>query len=430
MTASESISPGPSGATGQRPLIIRGARLVDARSEEPLAGDTLIVDGDGRIVKTGFAGRTLPDDGAVIDADGATLVPGLIDCHVHMALAYEPIHDVVQRSFTENVARMLDCGRRFLESGVTTVRDAGGTPAGIKRVFARREFPGPRLQVSVMPLSITGGHGDARTRSGVDLDGDRPAVEMPLGIADGIDEVRGATRRIVRAGADWIKVMATGGVWSPLDEPGAVQYAEEEMRVMVDVAHSARLRGVFAHAENAPGIKNALRAGVRSIDHGFGLDDEAIDLMLERDVPLVPTFLIGEEASQPDVVASGGTPPWAVAKAHAIADAADVTFRHAVDRGVRIAMGTDGGFGSHLPAELSLMSEHGLSPIASLRAATIEAARLLDLDEEVGVLESGMKADLLLIDGDPLAEPSLWRDPSRILAVVQDGRVVVDPRGV
>ncbi len=410
-------------------LAIVGARLLDARAEDPLPGDSLLVDADGRITSVGASKSALPDDTIVIDAEGRTIVPGLIDCHVHLWGSHEMLHDLIQRSYSEGVAKMLRCGQAFLESGVTTARDAGGTPAGVKRVFASREFPGPRLQVSVMPLSITGGHGDGQTPAGIDLLGDVPPTEMPLGIADGVDEVRRVVRRQIRAGADWIKAMATGGVYSLMDAPDAVQFTVDEMRVMVEEAEHAGLRGVMAHAENAAGIKNALRAGIRSIDHGDGLDDEAIDMMLERDVPLVPTFLIIEEMLREDRVASGVTPPWAVEKVRLLVDQIEPRFRHAVDRGVRIAMGTDGGVGSHLPTELSLMVEHGMSPLASLRAATIDAARLLGLDGEIGTLETGKTADVLLVDGDPIAEPALWRDPSRIVAVIQGGRVVADRRG-
>ncbi|HLO34944.1 MAG TPA: amidohydrolase family protein [Candidatus Deferrimicrobium sp.] len=407
-------------------LVIKGARLLDARSEEPIAGDALIVGEDGRIAEIGAATSAVPDGALVIDAAGRTVVPGLIDCHVHLWASHELLHEIIQRSFSEGMAQILRCGRNFLESGVTTVRDAGGTPAGIKRVFARGDFPGPRLQVSVVPLSITGGHGDAQTPAGIDLTGDFPPVEMPSGIADGVDEVRRVVRQQIRAGADWIKVMATGGVYSLMDAPDAVQYTVDEMRVMVEEADKAGLRGVMAHAENARGIKNALRAGIRSIDHGDGLDDEAIELMLEHDVPLVPTFLVIEEMLREDRVESGVTPPWAVEKVHRLLDEIEPRFRRAVERGVRVAMGTDGGLGSHLPTELSLMVEHGLSPLLALRAATIEAARLLRLDGEIGTLEAGKAADVLILDGDPLAEPSLWRDPARIVTVIQAGKVVAD----
>jgi imidazolonepropionase-like amidohydrolase len=207
-----------------------------------------------------------------------------------------------------------------------------------------------------------------------------------------------------------------------------VQYSVDEMRVMVEVARDAGIHGVLAHSENARGTKNALRAGIASIEHGDGLDDEAIDMMLERRVPLVPTFLVNEEMLRPDRVESGTTPPWAAEKNRQLYAALGPTFRHAVERGVSIAMGTDGFAHSHLPTELSLMVEHGLPPLGALHAATIEASRLLGLDAEVGTLEPGKIGDIVLVDGDPLAEPALWRDPGRIALVAQAGRIVIDRR--
>ena len=409
-------------------LAIVGARLIDARSETPLAGDTLVVGDDGRIAAIGRGPGIVPDRATVLDAAGATVVPGLIDCHVHLSAAFQTTDTSLSQSYTETVAAMLTCGREFLEQGVTSVRDAGGAPAGLKRLFASGTWPGPRLQVSCTPLSITGGHGDGMSPSGVDLDPDRPRVELPDAIADGVDEVRRAVRRNVRAGADWIKVMATGGVYSMMDGPDAVQYSVEELTAIVEEARRADLRGVLAHAENAGGIKNALRAGISSIEHGDGLDDEAIDLMLERDVPLVPTLFISYEMLKPEYVAAGITPPWAVEKQTALLPAIRRWVGRAVERRVRFAMGTDGFKGSHLPTELALMVDHGLTPLDALRAATISAARLLRVDDEVGTLEVGKVADLALCGFDPFAEPARWSDPAAVVAVVQGGKVVVDRR--
>ncbi|HLX34889.1 MAG TPA: amidohydrolase family protein [Candidatus Limnocylindrales bacterium] len=408
-------------------LAIVGARLLDARSETPLDGDTLVVGDDGRIASIGRGRGSVPDGATIVDAAGATVVPGLIDCHVHFLGRHERLEDAISRTYTEQIGDSLAAGKAFLESGVTTIRDAGGAPAGLKRLFAAG-WPGPRLQVSVSPLSITGGHGDGMSPSGIVLDGDRPMTEIPPSLADGPDEIRKVVRANIRAGADWIKTFSTGGVYSMMDAPGAVQYSVDEIRVMVEEAQLAGIHGVLAHAENAAGIKNAVRAGVRSIEHGDGIDDEAIDLMLEREVPLVPTFQISYRMLEPDLVARGITPPWAVEKQTALMVGLDRNFRHAAERGVRIAMGTDGVRGEHLPRELSHMVDHGLSPLASLRAATMEAARLLDLGDQVGTIEAGKLADVILVNGDPLTEPGLWSDPARVVAVVQAGRLVADRR--
>ncbi|HEY2916761.1 MAG TPA: amidohydrolase family protein, partial [Candidatus Limnocylindrales bacterium] len=209
-------------------LAIVGARLLDARSETPLDGDTLIVGDDGRIAAIARGRGEVPADARIVDAGGATVVPGLIDCHVHFSGVHERIEDSVARSYTETVGAMLRAGEAFLGQGVTTIRDAGGAPAGLKRLFASG-FPGPRLQVSVSPLSITGGHGDGMSPSGMVLDGDRPMSEIPPSLADGPDEVRKVVRANIRAGADWIKTFSTGGVYSMMDGPGAVQYSVAEL---------------------------------------------------------------------------------------------------------------------------------------------------------------------------------------------------------
>ena len=410
-------------------LAVVGARLIDGRAESPLDGETLVVGDDGRIAAIGMGrGQALVPDGAtILDAAGATVVPGLIDCHVHILATHERLEDGLARTYTEAIGLALRAGEAFLGQGVTTMRDAGGAPAGLKRLFASG-WPGPRLQVSVSPLSITGGHGDGMSPSGIVLDGDRPMTELPPSLADGPDEVRKVVRANIRAGADWIKTFSTGGVYSMMDGPGAVQYSIDEIAVMVEEARLAGIHGVLAHAENAAGIKNAIRAGVRSIEHGDGIDDEAVDLMVERGIPLVPTFQISHRMLEPELVEKGITPPWAVEKQQALMVDLDRNFRRAIERGVRVAMGTDGVRGEHLPTELSHMVDHSMTPLAALAAATIEAARLLDLSDDLGTLEVGKLADLVLVNGDPLAEPGLWSDPARVVAVVQAGKVVADRR--
>jgi imidazolonepropionase-like amidohydrolase len=417
------------GSGAGRPVAFVGVRLLDGRSPDAIEGAALLVGADGRIAAAGPAASvSVPADAQRIDGGGATLVPGLIDCHVHLVAAHEPTDLGVQRSVTDMVVRALLTGREYLSIGVTTVRDAGGATAGVRRAFASGEMPGPRAQVSVGFLSQTGGHGDGWTPSGVDLNGAFPP-DLPRGICDGVDECRRAARLQVRAGADWIKVMATGGVYSVVDTPDAAQFSPGELRAIVEEAEAAGIRGVLAHAEGTRGIKNAIRAGVRSVEHGDLIDEEGIDLLLERDVALVPTHLSVEEMLRPDRVADGTTPPWAVEKVRKLQERRCGTFAEAVRRGVRVAMGTDGFRGSHLPTELSLMTELGMDPHASLRAATLDAARLLGIDVEVGTLAPGMLADVILVSGDPLAEPSLWRDPARVVLVAQDGRVVADRRG-
>jgi imidazolonepropionase-like amidohydrolase len=412
-----------------RRTVLVGARLLDGRSPDSTADGVIVIDEIGRIVAAGSArSTTVPEDADRIDLTGLTLLPGMIDCHVHLAMKLEPVHDQVQRSATDIVVRALQTGREFLEAGVTTVRDAGHAPAGIKRAFASGAFPGPRTQVSCRPLSQTGGHGDDWTPSGAAI-----ATEMsdlPPGIADGPDAVRRAARLQIRAGADWIKVMVTGGVLSAADTPDASQFTEEEIRVIVEEAKAAGIKGTLAHAEGTAGIKNALRAGISSVEHGDLIDEEGIDLMLARDVPLVPTFTVNFALMDEERIARGEVPPWAIEKMRYLFERQQRNFRHAVERGVRVVMGTDSFNGMYPPSELAYMSEYGLGPFRAIQAATTEAAKLLGLFDEVGTLEPGKLADLVAVSGDPLSEPELWRDPARIVFVMQSGRVVADRRGV
>jgi imidazolonepropionase-like amidohydrolase len=409
-----------------RPAVFVGARLLDGRSPDAVTDGVLATDEKGRIAASG-RGAAAPRDADRIDAAGLTILPGLIDCHVHLSLRLEPVAEQVQRSATDLTVRALQTGRDFLEGGVTTVRDAGYTAAGIKRAFASGAFPGPRTQVSCTPLSQTGGHGDGWTPSGSVLE--TQVSDLPPGIADGVDQVRRATRLQIRAGADWIKVMATGGVLSAADSPDASQFTVDEIRAIVEEATAAGIKGTFAHAEGTAGIKNALRAGISSIEHGDLIDDEGIDLMLQRDVPLVPTFNINFALMDEDRVSRGEVPPWAIEKMRYLFDKQQANFRHAVERGVRVVMGTDSFNGLYPPAELAYLSQFGLGPFRAIRAATSEAAALLGLADQVGTLEVGKVADLIAVRGDPLAEPDLWHDPARIVFVMQGGRIVADRRG-
>jgi len=409
------------------PSVILGARLLDGRSPDVVTDGAIVIDDHGRIVATGPASTVvIPKDAERIDATGLTIMPGLIDCHVHLSLRLEPVAEQVQRSATDLVVRALQTGRAFLEGGVTTIRDAGYTPAGIKRAFASGAFPGPRTQVSCTPLSQTGGHGDGWTPSGAVLETD--TADLPSGIADGVDAVRRATRLQIRAGADWIKVMATGGVLSAADSPNSSQFTVDEIRAIVEEAAAAGIRGTLAHAEGTAGIKNALRAGITSIEHGDLIDEEGIDLMLQRDVPLIPTFLINFALMDEERVARGDVPPWAIEKMRYLFERQQAGFRHAVSRGVRVIMGTDSFNGMYPPAELAYLSQFGLGPFRAIQAATIDAARLLGISDIVGTLEPGKLADLVAVSGDPLAESELWRDPARVALVLQSGRVVADRR--
>src|SRR5436305_893471 len=326
-------------------LAITNGTLIDGLGSDPVTGMTLLVENE-RITKIGRGSEvTIPRDATVVDANGVSILPGYIDTHVHFTMEYP---DVLRGLLTPPSLRLLQAIPRMkatLEAGVTTVRDAGGSTVGLNIAVERGIVAGPRMQVAVSVISQTGGHGDGFFPCCVDIGlfGIR-FYDVPDGVADGIEEVRKTTREILRAGADWIKLATTGGVLSVSDAPTSSQLTVDEIATAVYEA-AAQEKRCMAHAQGSQGIKNALIGGIASIEHGVYLNDELIDLMLKNDVYLVPTLVaplaVTEFAREhPDIL-----PPMMAAKANEVIEVHKQSFRHAVDAGVNIAMGTDPGVG-------------------------------------------------------------------------------------
>jgi imidazolonepropionase-like amidohydrolase len=291
--------------------------------------------------------------------------------------------------------------RATLATGITSVRDAGGADLGVKQAIEDGVVEGPRMQVSLVMISQTGGHGDAWLASGVEVPLLPTHPGVPSGIVDGEDEMRRKVRELHRMGADVIKVATSGGVLSPRDDPRRAHFRPSELAVLVEEATAAGMF-VMAHAQGADGIKNAVRAGIRSIEHGIFLDDEGIDLMLERGTWLVPTLVAPRgvlEAADAGVEFSPGI----LEKARSVVDTHTTAVRRAADAGVRIAMGTDSGVTPHGQnlRELALMAGVGMTPAAVLEATTRSAAQLLGVDDDRGTIEPGKAADLVAVTGDP-----------------------------
>jgi imidazolonepropionase-like amidohydrolase len=311
--------------------------------------------------------------------------------------------------------------RDTLATGVTTVRDAGGADAGLRQAQADGLIAGPRVLISVNIIGQTGGHSDGWLPSGLEIPLCLPHPGRPSGIADGPDEMRRVVRRMLRAGADVIKVCATGGVLSPGDDPRHAQLDQRELETAVAEAGAVG-RPVLAHAQGTAGIKNALAAGVRSIEHGIYLDDETIEMMLATGAWLVPT-LIAPVAVVEAAEAGAQLAPRVVEKARAVMATHAVAVRRAAAAGVRIAMGTDSGVGPHGTnlRELELMAGCGMSPAAVLHAATGSAAELCGLQDIVGTIRPGLIADLLVVDGNPYELGGLRE---RIMQIWQSGQRV------
>ncbi|HEX6799883.1 MAG TPA: amidohydrolase family protein [Ktedonobacterales bacterium] len=410
------------------PVAIVGTRLIDGTGGEPLDDAALVFEGE-RIVALGRRGDvTIPAGATVFEGAGLTLLPGLIDCHVHMGIPAGLLMDLARLVMTPpslNLLYAVPNARVTLEAGITTVRDAGWTPAAVKMAIERGLFPGPRMLVAVSILSQTGGHSDFMMPCCVDLRDSRPA-DMPTGVVDGVEAMRHKVREVLRAGADWVKLCTSGGVLSPADSPESAQFTVEEIAVAVYEAAAQGKRGM-AHAQSNRGIKNAIEAGIASIEHGIYLDDEVIDMMLARGVYLVPTLVAPEDVLALAAARPGLVPAYAVEKSRSVMEAHRASFRKAVAAGVKVAMGTDSGVGPHggNARELALMVEHGgMTPMQAIVASTRSAAELLRLDDRLGTLAPGKLADLLLVEGDPLRDVGLLAQPERLAMVVKGGNCV------
>jgi imidazolonepropionase-like amidohydrolase len=397
--------------------LFTGGLVYDGTTAAPAEGDVVVE--DGRIVDVGPG----LDGDESVDCSGGFLSPGFFDCHVHVVMDTPNFIEMIEQPFSLQFFKAAVNLRKTLQAGVTSVRDAGGADLGIKTAVEHGMTPGPHLQISIIMLSQTGGHGDDWSVCGAEIPVFLPHPGRPSGVVDGPDEVRKRVRQLVRAGADVIKVATSGGVLSATN-PHHGQLRDVEIATMTEEAAAAGIH-VMAHAQAAEGIKTALRNGVRSIEHGIFLDDEAIDLMLQKGAWLVPTLQAPRA-----VVAAAETgapiPPEQVEKARRLTEVHAEAVRRAHEAGVRIAMGTDAGVGAHGSnlEEVELMAGAGLSPLEALHATTGSAAGLLDVAEDRGTLRPGLRADLVLVDGSPDDVSDLG---ARVRAVYLDGTEVDRP---
>jgi imidazolonepropionase-like amidohydrolase len=396
-------------------MVFRGGRVFDGTGTDPAPADVVVE--DGRIVDVGSG----LDGDESTDVAGRTILPGLFDCHTHVTISHVDLWRVAQQPFSYvfyEAARNLAATLRI---GITSIRDAGGADLGIRQAVDDGLIAGPRMQISLIMLSQTGGHGDDWYPSGAEIPLMIPHPGRPSGLVDGQDEIRHKVRELVRMGADVIKVATSGGVLSPRDDPRHAHFRPAELETLVEEATAAGIF-VMAHAQGGDGIKNAVRAGIRSIDHGIYLDDEAIELMKARGTWFVPT-LVAPQGVIDAAEAGVPLPPAVVDKARAVVEIHRSAFRHAVEAGVRIAMGTDSGVTPHGRnlRELALMADGGMRPAAVLEATTRSAAQLLGVDGERGTIEPGKLADLVVVSGDPYDFTDLG---DRVESVWKAGRQV------
>jgi imidazolonepropionase-like amidohydrolase len=408
-------------------IVLSEAMVVTATGAPAFAGSVVVE--NGRIAEVIEGSAPQPQsarDARVIRLGGRSLLPGLIDAHVHATAVDADIASQPRRRYESEVAVLAGVAlEEMLARGFTTVRDAGGADAGFRRAIEHGAINGPRLHVSGRPLTQTGGHGDQRSPTETAGSGGcGPAVGLVHAVADGPDEVRRAAREELRRGANQIKVMAGGGVVSPTDRLESVQYSLEELTAAVAAAEAAGTY-VLAHAYTPAAIGVCVEAGIRSIEHGNLLDEPTAKLMAEHGTYLVPTLVTYEKLH--DEGAQHGIPKESLDKLARVVDAGLDSLRIAVEAGVKIASGSDllGPMRRYQGEEIGIKAR-ALGAMGAIVAATRTNAELLGLGDELGTIEAGKLADLVVVDGDALEDPGLIGSTARISLVVLGGRIAHD----
>jgi imidazolonepropionase-like amidohydrolase len=402
-------------------IVVRAGRMLDVENGRYLADRAIRIE-DGRVASITPWNASSRSAGRLIDWSAFTVLPGLIDLHTHLVgdISSADVAAPLSSSAARDALMGAAHARATIQAGFTTVRDVGTYRAlvdvALRNAINAGQVDGPRMYVSGAYVTIAGGGGEV---TGLP-EGMVVPDEMRRGVADDADAVRARVRELLAGGADFIKIIATGAVFTAGTTPSAPEYTEEEIRAAVEEAAKA---GTFvaAHAHGAEGIKNAVRAGVRTIEHGSYLDDEGIALMVKHGTWLVPDVYNGDYTEE--VGTRDGWPEEILRKNRETTDIQRAAFAKAVKAGVRIGFGTDAGIFPHgdNARQFAYMVKYGMSPLGAIRSATIDAAASLGRSQELGSIAPGKFADLIAVTGDPLEDVERLRHVS---GVIQRGRMI------
>jgi imidazolonepropionase-like amidohydrolase len=406
---------------------IVGGTLIDGLGGDPVRSGVVVIE-DGRIIAAGSEKNVaIPSKARRIDATGHTILPGFIDCHVHGTYRARDMRQHLLNAPTYNVLRSIDIFRETLACGITTARDMGGADAGFRAAIEEGLIDGPRLLISLGMISQTGGHGDYWVPADMRI---QKRAWLPNTVADGVEEIRRVVRELLMRGADFIKICATGGITSITDSWDEPQFTIEEIRTAVEEA-AAKKRRVAVHAEGIDGIRNAVQAGIHSLEHGWFIDEGCVDKMIQMNTWWVPTLALvplsmkkrgddkswaGHQMGQEDVKDR---------QIYDLMQAQIPVWKEAVRRGVKVAMGTDQSHrllvGENMVELEFMVNWLGMTPMEVIVASTSKAAECIERPE-LGALAAGKVADILVVDGDPLDDIKVMQARERLHLVMKAGK--------